>query len=72
MLSFGPRAFLVTDCKKYIPFLFNRHKPIELKLQTETDRFKDSYIRGWEQAHEHLRLARKLRTETHRPLEDPY
>ena len=62
LLSFGPRAFFITDCKKYIPFLFNRSKPVELKLQTETDKFKDSYTRGLEQAHKHLRLARKLRT----------
>ena len=63
MLSFGSRAFIVTDCKKYIPFLFNRHKLTELKLQTETDRFQDNYIRGLEQARAHIRLAHKLRTE---------
>ena len=62
LFSFGPRAFFIPACKDYIPFLFHRPKLTELKLQT--DRFKDGYIRGLEQAHKHLRLAHKLRTES--------
>ena len=66
LLSFGPSASSVTDCKD----LFNPSKPIEPSLievgdnmnLLRTSGFKDSYIRGLEQARKHLRLAHKLRT----------
>ena len=68
LLSFDPKARFITACKEY---LFNRPEPIELRLTKMGDNmnllrtagFKDSYIQGLDKAHEHLRLARKLRTE---------
>ena len=67
LLSFGPKARFITACKDY---LFNRPKPIELKLIEwgeninflRSSGFKESYIRGLDKVREHLRLAHKLRT----------
>ena len=69
MLSFDPKAGVITTCKEY---LFNRPEPIELRLTKVGDDmnllrssgFKESYILGLDKAREHLRLARKLRTDS--------
>ena len=59
LLSFDPKARLITACKEY---LFNRPKLTELRLTDASNEFKDNYIRGLDKARKHLRLAQKLRT----------